>query len=92
MVQYIPMIILMAVFGAIGLYWAIGTGHFITWTRRFKTTFPKYSDDNSSINGQDSAVGTKTTSSAALKWGIRLVGIALACTAVATIVKMIVQG
>ena len=92
MMQYIPMIILMAVFGAIGLYWAIGTRHFIAWSRKYKNSFPKFSDNNDPVIGQGSAVGVKADSGTALKWGIRLVGIALACAAVASIVDMFIKG
>jgi cytochrome c biogenesis protein ResB len=92
MVQYIPMIILMAMFGAIGLYWAIGTRHFISWSRKFKNSFPKFSDDNSVTTGQNGAVCVKAESGVMLKWGVRLVGIALAAVAVGTIVDMFLHG
>jgi hypothetical protein len=92
MVQYIPMIILMAILGAIGLYWAIGTRHFISWSRKYKTSFPRFSDDNSEIGGHNGAASAKTASSATLRWGVRLVGIALAGVSVATIVNMFING
>jgi hypothetical protein len=92
MVHYIPMIILMAVFGAIGLYWAIGTRHFITWSRKYKNTFPKFSDNNVNLSGENSPAGVKTENSAILVWGVRLVGAALAAVAVATIIDMFIVG
>jgi hypothetical protein len=92
MVQYIPMIILMAMFGAIGLYWAIGTRHFITWSRKFKNSFPKFSDDKTVMNGQSGVVNVKADVSVMLRWGIRLIGIALAGAAIAAIVNMFIIG
>jgi hypothetical protein len=79
-------------FGAIGLYWAIGTRHFISWSRKFKNSFPKFSDDKVELSGQNGAAGVKTETSIMLRWGIRLIGIALAAVAVGTIIDMFIKG
>lgn len=92
MAHYIPMIILMAVFGGIGLYWAIGTRHFITWSRKYKNSFPKFSDNNTGLGGEDMAVGAKTEESVVLRWGVRLVGLGLAAVAVSSIINMFITG
>ncbi len=92
MVQYIPMFILMAMFGAIGVYWAIGTCHFISWSRKFKATFPRFSDQDTVLSGQNDAAGVKSSSSAMLRWGIRLVGIALALSAAGAVINMVIVG
>jgi energy-coupling factor transporter transmembrane protein EcfT len=108
MVQYIPMIILMSVFGVIGLYWAIGAHHFIAWTRKYQNTFPKFSDhpavgvesggavgvESGGAVGVESggAVGAKASSSFLLNLGIRLTGLVLTGVAAASIIHMIMKG
>jgi hypothetical protein len=92
MAHYIPMIILMALFGAIGIYWAIATRHFIAWSRKYKNSFPKFSDNNPGLGGEDMAIGAKTEESTVLYWGVRLVGVGLAAVAVASIIDMFITG
>ncbi|HSW57410.1 MAG TPA: hypothetical protein VLH15_03335 [Dehalococcoidales bacterium] len=90
MTEYIPMLVLMGMFGTIGLYWALGARHFITWSRKYENTFPRFSD-NPGLSGSNAAAGVKSHSTI-LKWGIRLIGVALSLKAVGAIVNIIIWG
>ncbi len=94
MVQYIPMLILMGVFAAIGMYWAVLTGHFLAWTRKYKDSFHKWVDNQLAQPPlKESYASLKSDrGSLVMTWGIRMIGVALAGTGVVTIGQLIVCG
>jgi len=87
MVQYIPMIILMGLFAAVGLYWAIGTRQFIAWARKYQVSFNHRPGD--AVNDV-SAIKVSTQGSLMLTWGVRMTGIALAAVGGIAIWRIIV--
>jgi hypothetical protein len=87
MVQYIPMIILMGLFAAVGIFWAVRTRQFIAWARKYQGSFNHRPGDAVS---ETSAVKVGTQDSVMLTWGIRLTGIALAAVGGIAIWRIIV--
>jgi len=87
MVQYIPMIILMGLFAAVGLFWAIRTRQFITWARKYQGSFNHRPGD---AVDDASAIKVSTQGSLMLTWGVRLTGIALAAVGGIAIWRIIV--
>lgn len=39
MLRFLPMLMVMGVFAAIGIYWAVLSRHFLTWTRNYNQRF-----------------------------------------------------
>lgn len=94
MIRFIPMFILMGVFAAIGIYWTILTEHFIAWTRKYNESFHRFVDSRLPqpvLVDRAKANYARLESSGGmivLTWGVRLVGVALAGTALTTIIRI----
>ncbi len=93
MIRFIPMLMLMGVFAAVGIYWTILTEHFIAWTRKYQDSFTAFGGGHSAqpvlVNQARADLAEVRSSSTALTWGVRMVGIALSGTALMTIIRII---
>jgi hypothetical protein len=83
MAHYISMLVLMAGFMAVGLYWAIGAHHFLKWTMRHNSSLHQQIDG---YLGQPVLVARAQTNIAKLQasggitlftWTVRGIGICL---------------
>jgi hypothetical protein len=92
MLHFVPMLVLMAGFGAIGVYWTIGTRHFIVWSRSYSASFTNFPADSQHDGNSQNAMVIKQGSGVILFWGVRLIGFMLAFAAIGSIVSMLIHG
>jgi hypothetical protein len=85
MMQYIPMMILMGFFAAVGIYWAISVEHFLEWTTRSNQLFKKSIGDHQAVLVERSLVRPADGKVDTFIWSIRFLGIVLAFFAIFTV-------
>jgi hypothetical protein len=94
----IPMTVLMGLFIAIGLYWAILTRHFLDWTTRYNESFHRRIDSPLAQpvlvpRAQDNYARLQANGGMVLfTWAIRFIGIAMIGCALVTVCRIIVYG
>jgi hypothetical protein len=84
MIQFIPMLVMSALFVGIGMYWAFAPEHFLDWTTRSDLTFRKRIDQiisNPNLVEKSYANFSRMQANGTIEtflWSVRFLGIILA--------------